>query len=413
MVSSKLLFLTLLALITGIASAQSNTTVVTDVLTELNGRLSSQVVTKQRTVKERKTRCYRMSCELSKPAETLSLRPSADAPLMLCRECEEYDVERVENYSAAPTVASVQIVQLLNLAIREAGVVSLPERVIVTSDDLINCSKATFTSQRTLTQNVQTGYSVTVTRSASTTNSLSGNISAKLPGDVTVGGSATVTTQVSTATAQQDSRSETATQSQTINVSVQTDTKLRVEYRTTVRRLNFPFGAQVIIDGPLDSNLSSVTKVSDLLKDEQARAFPLEGFIIVDAASAGRVVTSEQKPTVLDCMGSVPNEEIRIRSFTTTINARSKSSLLTEKQALPNARKAPSPLLKSLIDNQPLSYPGAWCHTQPCNLPLDGNRKVCYRDENLYCNDCRDEPDSVCAPEPPQGNSSTNKKQGK
>lgn len=380
-------------------SAQSETTIVTDVRAELKTLLGGQVVTKQRTVREKKTRCYTTSCVVRTPATIFSLTPSgAETNRTLCRECDEFEVDRTENYSALPEVTSAQILSVASLDIKQAEIGSLPERLIVTTDELINCSKTAFSSQRTLSQSVQTGYSITVTKTVGTTNAMSANISAKLPGDVTVGGTASVSTQVTTANARQDSRSETVNQAQTVNVSVQPDTKVKLEFRTLVRKLRFPFLGKVVVDGPLDANISNVTKASDFLKDEKLRTFDLQGFITVDAASAGRVVTTEQKPTPLECAGSTPNEEIRIRSFTTTLETGAKSSLLSDKQVLPQARKvSEGGLLKSLSANQPLSYPGAWCNTQPCNLPLDGYRKVCYRDENLYCNDCRDEPDSVCA----------------
>lgn len=384
----------------GSAFAQSSTSVVTDVRAELTSRLSSQVVTKQRTIKERRVRCYSTPCVLKAPGESLSLLSTPAPNAMRCRECDEFEVDRVESYSAPPVVTEAQIVEVKNLAINEGEVTSLPDRVIVTTDELINCAKTPFTAQRTLTQNVQTGYAVTVTRTVATTNTYAANFSVKLPGDLTVGGSASIATQVSSASANQQSRSETTTQSQSVSLTVPPATKLRVEYRTLVRKLRFPFGADVLVDGPLDANQSSVTRASDLLKDPKDRTFGLEGYVVVDAASAGKVVNTESKPTSLDCVNALPNEEVRIRSYTTAISQGGRSSLFDFKQPTPGTRILKDGGVRSLLGNQPLSYPGAWCHTQACNLPLDGYRKVCYRDENLYCNDCRDEPDSVCAPVP-------------
>lgn len=400
---TRLLFIALGVLFANSAHSQSSTTVITDVQSELNARLSNQVVTKQRTVKEQKTQCHSIRCPIRVPPETASIRSGTDPQLWgTCDICRDYEVDRIEHFSAAPVVMNVQVEKLEGLSIREADVASLPERLIVTSDELVNCSETAYSSQRTLSHNVQTGYSVTVTRSVAATNSLSGNISAKLPGDVTVGGTNTISTQVTTATAQQESKSETAAQSHTVAVSVPAGAKLRVKYMTSVRKLKFPFAAQVVVDGPLDPNVSGVSKASQLIRDEATRSFPLEGFIIIEAASAGRVVTSQEKASSLDCTGAAPSERIRVSSFVTTLDSGGKSSLLTEKESLPKSRKSASPVRKSLYASQPLSYPGAWCQTQPCNLPLDGYRKVCYRDENLYCNDCRDEPDSVCSPEPPE-----------
>ncbi|TXG87262.1 MAG: hypothetical protein E6R14_01705 [Thermomicrobiales bacterium] len=297
-------------------------------------------------------------------------------------------------------MTETEIIEVKNLAIKEREVASLPDRMIVTTDELVNCANTPFNAQRTLTQNVQTGYSVTVTRTVGTTNTYSANLSVKLPGDLTVGGSASVATQVSSATAQQQSRSETTTQSQTVSLTVPPATKLRVEYRTLVRSLRFPFAAELLVDGPVDSNQSGVARASDLLKDPKERTFSLEGYVLVDAASAGKVVNTESKPTPLDCLNAQPSEEIRIRSYTTTITQGARSSLFDCKRPISRARALKDGGIRSLFGNEPLSYPGAWCNTQPCNLPLDGYRKVCYRDENLYCNDCRDEPDAVCAPAP-------------
>lgn len=384
----------------GSALAQSSTSVVTDVRAELSSRLSSQVVTKQRTVKERRVRCHTTPCVLKAPGESLSLLSSATPNAMLCRECDEFEVDRIESYTAPPLVTEAQIVEVKNLAIKESEITSLPDRVIVTTDELVNCAKTPFSAQRTLTQNVQTGFAVTVTRTVGTTNTYAANLSVKLPGDLTVGGNASIATQVSTASANQQSKSETTTQSQTVSLTVPPATKLRVEYRTLVRKLRFPFAAEVLVDGQLDANQSSVARASDLLKDLKDRTFGLEGYIVVDAATAGRVVNTESKTTSLDCVDAQPNEEIRIRSHTTTIAQGGRSSLLDFKKPVAGTRVLQDGGIKSLLGNQPLSYPGAWCHTQACNLPLDGYRKVCYRDENLYCNDCRDEPDSVCAPAP-------------
>lgn len=386
-----------LTCLTATVYAQSTTTTSTDGAAFLNERLKPTIVTRERVVKKRDVQCVLEACVNSNPGET------SPASRTRCKRCETFFVDVPESYADSARVVNTEIESLGAIELGAPQISSLPENVVRTLQERINCSRnSKLSTTRTISHSVQTGYAVSTTKGVSATRSAQGQFQVKLGDGLTVGGSASIQAVANASTTVTDSRTETTVESETVSYEVPARTKMVARFEAEVYKITIPFSAAATLNGDLEPNVSGVHKASSVLGAAE-RTTRIEGQIVVMAASKSKAKIMDVPLSEADCVSAKPGAEPTISDYETVVVKPGASSLVDRKRALPAGmvlRKA-TDLPVPFVARQPnFGFAGQWCHTQPCNLPLDGFRKVCYRDENLYCNDCRDEPDSVCMADP-------------
>lgn len=409
----------LFALLVSMVWAQGASSEIVDMKAEINKRLAkAPMVKKTRQVPYTETICLEFPCVVSvdTPVESsdervispqsTEQRIEPQSPMGRCTDCRKVARTRSEVYTTPARATSIEVELVNSLEVVEAKVNSLPDEILTEIVEDLNCTDNKERSTLSVSLDMSNSWDSRVTKGVNYTKSLTANVGfkGKL---VNAGLSGTYSTTVSLTNSQGESERKGVSTTKSIPITVDPGHKYILKYLGWQHQASIPFVGEVVVNGNLEPNNDNKKRISAILNQKQ-RTITVKGLLNVSLAGQTKIVRNSVDESKGECADSEnTGKHVTRRYNETSLSPSGKSTFITTKSFVDELLdEKVRPLVmskKTALKDHLLGTPGAWCYTGPCNDPLDGYREVCYSDEEGYCQDCRDEWDSVCEPpdEPP------------
>lgn len=206
---------------------------------------------------------------------------SGEAELPRCR-WERRSVE--QRYAAKASVKNGFAVEVLDFRYHEEKKITLPEKALIGRVDYYNCGPGIFSTSHTVTLSGSKGWSV------SKTKSVSSSLTVSLTGNMGLGGigsgslSVSQSVSLSQSTTNTESWSDSDSRSTTISISVAHGEAGNAEVVAFQSSAIIPFSARIIVDGDMDTDIVGPRRASELLSIEE-RTLEFEGAITITGMS--------------------------------------------------------------------------------------------------------------------------------
>ncbi|WP_298361197.1 hypothetical protein [uncultured Litoreibacter sp.] len=377
------------------------------ILTDVEGYLNFELgrtpeIRKQRTIQVDETVCMEFGRGGVCSVGTIqSIMPASDA-LPMCagnERCVTVKVDRVDIYTAPPSVANWQVIEISELILDEERMVRLPDNLYVKTVKGKNCSTVSdlpigqtlkFSSTERVSHSVSRGVTSSATITARLTFKSPEGFGGSLGGSFTRGISLTNTEAHTTG--------RTISQSFDFRVRVAPRKLLTARAIVAETSLVIPFSGTILVDGNVDANLDGVGKISELLSPS-ARTLAVEGELSVTASTDVNTEQNDRDLTDRECANGDVDSSVVFEDF---VLEDSENSILLSglrQQGAAEVLAAERRNMRSATDLMHiLGASGGLCYIGACNRPLDGYREYCYFDDDGFCTDCGEEPDIQCEP---------------
>ncbi len=242
----------------------------------------------------------------------VSSSSTADEQPQMYRYCEiVYTETKVHTPEKAHIIAE-QVVNVSNLAWLKEQTVSLPGGIMRGSTSIYsNCGSTADIETIAFSESVSEGWTIGLSNTVTNGNSQSVNASFSYMG-ATLGTNFSFNHSVNTSRSESQSESTSAARSVSYSLSIPPHKQGSLALWITQSTIEIPFTATVLVDGPIQANVSGVSKASDLLSIAD-RTVAFTGSLRITGVSGIRSRKSEsdlsecaEQPNVLTTKFELP-----------------------------------------------------------------------------------------------------------
>jgi len=235
------------------------------------------------------------------------------------RSCQNIGHPETQTYTDNARVTSGNVASASAIAFDNAAMTTLPTQLLSQRQDYVNCGQDPMQLGQTLlvsgTSNASISKSQTISSSMTISMSDSATVSAGI-GSATSNIGFSFTAGISDQNSKSEGQSQTVARTWTLNMSVPPGHHGFAELWAFQSNVTIPFSATVVVDGPLEPNVSGSTLASQLLSVSD-RTMPYSG--VVTAGNVSQSFTGNYTPPGnIDC--TLPSLA-GVQTTTTTSNA--------------------------------------------------------------------------------------------
>ncbi|MEW8194300.1 MAG: hypothetical protein AB2793_11375 [Candidatus Thiodiazotropha sp.] len=211
-----------------------------------------------------------------------------------------------ETYYAPLSVSSWRIAKVNEVKYEKPILNTIPSEYYRDRFQVKNCTSVPQQTSAALSVSGSVSNTVTLTNTVNTTVSLNIGYTYGVPQYGSFQTTFNISRSVSFSKASTNTASSTYTRSENVNRTIPSGKRVWGELIVMKESISVPFTTTVVVDGSVDANLKGLTKLSEILS-EQERTFTIVGTLNATEASNGIVEFYEEALTNKDCEGNAAN----------------------------------------------------------------------------------------------------------
>jgi hypothetical protein len=190
----------------------------------------------------------------------------------------------------------IRTLKISNLEFGKDDTISLPDKFIESSQNLVNTSSINSTQQSTLSLSYTRSTSISFAHSVTHTTAVGANFTLKLTNAFSIGGNIQVSESETNGTTYVIGENSTVTKSSTASATLPPKSAVHVSFKEWTVRHQIKFKCVVVVDADIITNDAGIILLSQIA-DDKSRTFEISGIIIADDCSEG--ITTQSDPIKL------------------------------------------------------------------------------------------------------------------